>query len=244
MDTIDLRTSQHVTISYAPASTVDRVVAFVLDWLLVSVSYWVLASILGTLFYLIGESGGRTLSLGYIFYLLSYFFLNEWLSNGQTVGKRIMQLRVVRLDARPLGASDVLLRTVFTLVDSLFCLGLLAILLIAGTERRQRLGDLAANTTVLKIARSDRFSLDSILSIKSLDDYDVQYPQVTRLGENDMLVVKSALVRYRRYPNRAHAEAVDLLVRRLAGQLDIPVPKTARPEFLRTLLEDYIVLTR
>ena len=242
--TIDLRTAQNVTISYTLAGTMDRVVAYVLDTLLVSVVYWFLATVLDGLFRLLGENGGYTISLFYLFFLLGYFFISEIFGHGQTMGKRVMHIRVVRLDTRPLTAADVLLRTVFYLVDALFSIGLLGLLLIAGTPRRQRLGDMAANTTVIKLRSDQRFSLDNILNIKSLDDYEVTYPQVTALSEADMLTVKLTLSRYQKHPNPAHAQVLRQLVERLCERLDIPRPALGQVAFLRKLLEDYIVLTR
>ena len=245
MKTVELRTPQNVTISYALAGVADRIVAFIIDALLVSVVYWLLiATLLEGLFGLVGESGQASIALGYLFVLLGYFFLNELLSHGQTIGKRVMSIRVVRLDTRELSAADLLLRTVFYLVDAIFSLGLLAILLISGTPRRQRLGDLTANTTVIKLRAADRFTLDSILNIKSLENYEVSYPQVAQLGEQDMLVVKTVLSRYDRHPNAAHTDALRRLIRRLCDTLDIPVPEREQRAFLRKLLEDYIVLTR
>ena len=242
--TVDLRTSQNVTISYTLAGTMDRVVAFVVDALLVSVAYWFVATLLQGLFVVVGESGEMTIALFYLFFLLGYFFLSEVFGNGQTIGKRMMNVRVVRLDTRTPTVSDYLLRTIFYLVDAIFSIGLLGILLIAGTPRRQRLGDLAANTTVIKLRSDSRFSLDNILNIKSLDDYEVTYPQVTALSESDMLVVKTALGRYTKHQNPAHAKALRLLVERLCDRLDIPQPALGQLAFLRKLLEDYIVLTR
>jgi uncharacterized RDD family membrane protein YckC len=80
---------------------------------------------------------------------LTYYFVCESLS-GQTLGKRVMGLRVVRLDGRPLVPSAVAARTVLRLIDQLvFCLvGVLTILLTGA--RRQRLGDLAARTAVVR----------------------------------------------------------------------------------------------
>ena len=244
MKTVDLRTSQNVTISYALAGTMDRIVAFAVDALLVSVAYWFLSVLISGFFAVVGESGEWTIALLYVFFLLGYFFLSELFTNGQTVGKRMMQIRVVRLDTRPLTASDYLLRTVFYLVDAIFSIGLIAILLISGTPRRQRLGDLAANTTVIKLRAEDRFTLNNILNIKSLDDYEVTYPQVTQLSEADMLTVKAALSRYKQHNNPAHARTLRALTERICDRLDLPQPAIGQLAFLQKLLEDYIVLTR
>ncbi len=80
---------------------------------------------------------------------LTYFFLCESLT-GQTLGKRVMGLKVVRLDGRPLAPSNVAARTVLRLVDQQIAnlIGLLTMIITGG--RRQRLGDLAARTAVTR----------------------------------------------------------------------------------------------
>jgi uncharacterized RDD family membrane protein YckC len=80
---------------------------------------------------------------------LNYYFLCESLT-GQTLGKRVARLKVVRVDGLPLVPSRVAARTVLRLVDQgLACLvGMLTMVLSRG--RRQRLGDLAARTAVVR----------------------------------------------------------------------------------------------
>jgi uncharacterized RDD family membrane protein YckC len=82
---------------------------------------------------------------------LTYFFACESLS-GQTLGKALFGLRVVRLDGRPLTPQAVSIRTVLRLLDETFvCLvGMLTMVLSGG--RRRRLGDLAAGTVVTRAA--------------------------------------------------------------------------------------------
>jgi hypothetical protein len=81
---------------------------------------------------------------------LAYFFVSEVLT-GQTVGKRITGLRVVRLDGGPLNIAAVAARSVLLPVDALglYLVGLLAMTL---TPHRQRLGDLLAGTVVTDAA--------------------------------------------------------------------------------------------
>jgi uncharacterized RDD family membrane protein YckC len=87
--------------------------------------------------------------IGAIGLALTYYFLCESLT-GQTLGKRVAGLKVVRLDGQPLKPSRVAARTVLRLIDQqVVCLvGMLTMLLSGG--RRQRLGDLAAGTAVVR----------------------------------------------------------------------------------------------
>ena len=79
---------------------------------------------------------------------LYYYFALES-GGGQTVGKKLMKLRVVRADGSPVGMREVAVRTVLRVVDGVgvYIVGL--IVMLATGERRQRLGDLAAGTMVV-----------------------------------------------------------------------------------------------
>jgi len=79
---------------------------------------------------------------------LYYYFALES-GDGQTVGKKLLKLRVVRADGRPAGMREIAVRTVLRVVDGVggYIVGLIVML---GTgQRRQRLGDLAAGTIVV-----------------------------------------------------------------------------------------------
>ena len=91
----------------------------------------------------------------------SYFVLLEWLWQGQTVGKRLYGLRVIRDDGAPAGFVAVLVRNVIRIVDFLPLFYGLGLLMIIFTSRSQRLGDLAAGTYVVRAPRPqlDYFSL-------------------------------------------------------------------------------------
>ncbi len=79
---------------------------------------------------------------------LYYYFACES-GGGQTIGKRLMRLRVVRADGGHAGMGEILVRTILRVIDgiALYLVGLV-VMLVTG-ERRQRLGDLAAGTIVV-----------------------------------------------------------------------------------------------
>jgi uncharacterized RDD family membrane protein YckC len=79
---------------------------------------------------------------------LYYYFALES-GGGQTVGKKLMKLRVVRADGAPAGMREVAVRTILRVVDGAgaYIVGL--IVMLATGEKRQRIGDLAAGTIVV-----------------------------------------------------------------------------------------------
>jgi len=250
MRTIEIRTAQNVTIEYETASLRERGLAVFIDLLIVFAFFFFVIFFLAL--FLPGLLGGVGSELFMvIFYLVSpvtgfmlYQFASEVLANGQSWGKKAMNIQVVRLDGKEPELEDYMLRAAFHLVDTLLSLGVLAAIVISSSAKGQRLGDLTANTTVIRTRNASRFRLEDILRIDSLEKYEPHYPQVRSLSEQDMLVVKSIVSRNQKHPNTAHRQAALKAAQHIAQILDIQELPRDPVAFLRTLLRDYIVLTR
>ena len=83
-----------------------------------------------------------------------YFALFEWLWDGQTPGKRLLKLRVIREDGRPITLWEAIARNLLRIFDTfpgffvpVYSIGLIAIFL---SNRDQRVGDLFAGTVVIR----------------------------------------------------------------------------------------------
>lgn len=85
-----------------------------------------------------------------IFVTVGYYLLFEALWNGQTVGKRMAGIRVVKRNGAPLMFSDVLIRNLIRPIDYLPSNGLIGLVSFFATSDQQRLGDLAADTVVVR----------------------------------------------------------------------------------------------
>jgi uncharacterized RDD family membrane protein YckC len=144
-----VRTPEGVAFTVRLASPVLRAAAFVIDLTVVSVTWTVVAIVFGLLGIVAPDVAGMLAAVGYFLISQGYAIATEWLWRGQTIGKRVMRLRVV--DARGLRLSfpQVVLRNLLRIVDGLplfYLVGGMAALL---SRRGQRLGDLAADTLVL-----------------------------------------------------------------------------------------------
>jgi uncharacterized RDD family membrane protein YckC len=128
-------------------STLDnrRVLAALIDLLIVGAGYAVILAAAGKL----GDAGagGALMAVG-IGWALYYYFACES-GSGQTVGKRALNIRVVRTDGAPAGMREVAIRTVLRLVDGLFLYGVGLVVMLVTGERRGRLGDLAGGTMIV-----------------------------------------------------------------------------------------------
>lgn len=247
MQHIEITTTQNVTIEYELASLRERFFALLIDQIIM-VFLWV-----GLFFVFIGAMGFNSRFMQQmvfsfpLWFTVLYSLSCEAFLDGQTIGKRTQKISVVRIDGNRVSLSDLLLRALLLVMDYLFTLGALGALLISTTDSRQRLGDMAAGTTVIKIGSSRRFDLSDILNIQTLENYTPQYPQVRQLSEEDMLFIKSIILRYHQYRNASHEESVKTLYQHLKAVLAITIelksPSTM-VDFFKVLIKDYIVLTR
>jgi len=173
-----------------------------------------------------------------------YTLLMEVLNDGRSLGKMMVGLRVVRIDGRPVTAYDYLMRWIFRWLDIYMTSGCMAVLMIAGSPRGQRIGDLLADTTVIQ-TRQSRVSLKRIMKLAELGGYQPRYPNVVQLSEQQMMLVKQVLVRQSKIPGAGHMQALAETASRLRNMLSVEKKQSASDrQFLETLIKDYIALTR
>jgi uncharacterized RDD family membrane protein YckC len=158
---MSVRTAESVRLSYPLAGVGNRFLAAFLDVLFQSLLLVGLIILFGVLGQAVQPPAEIAAVATGLFILLlfgvfwGYYMLFEAVWNGQTPGKRLAGVRVVKDDGSPVGFLAVLVRNLVRIVDLLpffYALGTLSILL---TRKGQRLGDLAAGTVVVK-ARAER----------------------------------------------------------------------------------------
>jgi uncharacterized RDD family membrane protein YckC len=242
MRTIDIRTTQNVVITYDIAALSDRILALVIDWIILGVSWALLMYI--TVRITMGSDAFLVMTYIYFMMFSCYTLFCEVVFNGQTIGKMVLRTRVVSLEGKHLSFYDYTLRWAFRIVDIYLTFGALGALLSSSTNYGQRIGGLVSNSTVVKVNSKLRVQLKDLLKINTLGDHQPQYIGVRNFKESDMLLVKQTLDRYRKYKNQAHREAVKELAETMREKLGIEEAPKSTIDFLKTLLRDYIVLTR
>lgn len=244
MKTIEINTAQKVTIQYGLATLSNRFLAYLVDWVLVGIVI-VFLMVLGESAFSFDETKSLYAFLVIVPIVTLYALLAEIFMHGQTVGKRVMGLKVVRLNGDAPTNHDYVMRWMFRFIDIWLSLGSVGALLINASPKSQRLGGLLSGTTVIRTTAQRTFSLNDILKISTIDNYEPQFPAIRAFSEQDMLFIKRVLERERRHPNAAHQKAVRELAEHVAQKLNFigAAPKDSS-KFLRTLINDYIVLTR
>lgn len=168
---IRVTTPENIGFEYRVASPFERLVAYLIDTIIMSL----IVSVVGLVaFLLFGLTGAAEMGLGIgliAWFLVTWFYggLFETFRNGQTPGKRSMGLRTVRTDGRPINAAQAVLRNFLRVVDGLpFNTHLAGLVTTSLNPRYQRLGDLACGTMVIaeEYTRAAKFNeiKDAMLS--------------------------------------------------------------------------------
>jgi uncharacterized RDD family membrane protein YckC len=129
-----------------------RVLAALLDLVIVGAGWAVILAAAGLIGEPVSEIGAPLVAvmLGWALY---YYFACES-GSGQTLGKRVTNIRVVRSDGAPAGMREIALRTVLRVIDMQFFY-LVGLIVMMGTrERRGRLGDLVGGTMIVSAEQS------------------------------------------------------------------------------------------
>lgn len=230
MQTISVHTTQNVAIQYPIASVGDRILAYLLDRLILIGYSIALAALL--------ISMKIEIWWLYLIFLgipwLCYHLFFEIFMNGQSPGKRVMRIQVVRLDGTEPSVGDYLLRWIFSLIDFYFLSGALAVLIIAMGGKGQRLGDVVAGTSVVKLIAQKEITAEQVF-ITPTHDYTPTFPQVVQLQDKDIELIQRALEANDGYGNVQPVLVITEKIKSLLGiQTDLPAA-----QFLHTLVKDY-----
>jgi uncharacterized RDD family membrane protein YckC len=147
---VEIHTPEGVAFSLPLAGPVSRLLALVLDGLIVITAIIAISQVGRPLIPLLGDFAVAASILLYFGVQMGYGVLFEWLWNGRTPGKRALGLRVVDAQGLRLTFSQVLIRNLLRAVDSLPVFYLLGGTVSILNARLQRLGDLAAGTIVVR----------------------------------------------------------------------------------------------
>jgi len=248
MKSIDIKTTQNVIINYELASARDRSIAFLVDTIVKVVVMllllWAYSSIV-SFSYRNAENFYEYFIFIFVLPIQTFYtLLFEVLMNGQTPGKRMMRIKVIKLDGKQPVFYDHLLRWSFRIIDVWTSLGSIAVILSASSDFAQRLGDMASNCTVVKVNINTVITLKDLMKIDTLSNYTPQYPAIGNFREEDILLIKQTIERYSRYRNNAHKNAVIELSQNISRKLELEPIESDHLKFLKVLIKDYIVLTR
>ena len=223
-------TGQYVRIDQTPASAGERLLALAIDDILL------LLTVIGLfkLHDILHFTSELFVILLCAFIVGFYSLLCEIFNNGQSVGKRLMHLRVTHVDGSEPTIGSYLLRWLLYPVDLAFGGGL-ALVFVLVTKNHQRLGDLAGGTMVIKEKDYRRLhvSLDEFDYLTK--DYSPVYPQAADLSLEQVNVITRTLQTY----NKEREARIAQLSRKVIDTLRLPAGTRPDEMLLQTLVRDY-----
>jgi uncharacterized RDD family membrane protein YckC len=241
MKILEFENTQGINLRYEVASPIERIGSFIIDFILISIfsglttaaiaSMKLEASTMQTIQYLV-------LVPVVVFYSLVFELLND----GRSLGKMILGIKVIRVDGKEVSTYDFLTRWMFRWIDIYLSGGALAVIAIGASPRGQRIGDMLADTTVIR-TKNLRVSLKRLQGLSELKNYTPVFPQVLNLSEEQIFLLSETISRGKKYKNQGHIDATETLAAGLAKELEIEKPPQTEA-FLKQLMKDYITLTR
>lgn len=187
---ININTTQNVLITYAPAGVGSRLVAALLDSIF-KIAYVFLSLLLSGLFGLFDNPNETLLIILAVLFFIPLVFYNllmEQFFNGQSLGKKIMKIKVVKLDGSQPQFGAYLIRWVLRIIDINLFNGVIALLTVALSEKSQRLGDMAAGTTVISLKQ--KVNLQNTILYRTTNEYKIIFTEVSKLSDKDVGIIK------------------------------------------------------
>lgn len=228
-------TGQFVRINQTPASIGERLVARLIDYILLAI-YVICSIYMLSLLNIHSYIGSSYYFFIFLIYMpvLCYSLLCEVFYNGQSAGKRLMNIRVVKADGSTPGLSAYLLRWLLYLIDVVLTSGL-GLLVMLINKNNQRLGDLAANTIVIKENdyRKIQVSLDEFDYLTK--DYQPQFLHAADLSLEQVNVIGKTL----EPGNKERSLHIQRLATKVRSLLMVNNASLPDEQFLQTVLRDY-----
>lgn len=238
MEGYQFTTAQNVTLNYAYASPGDRVVAYILDILILTGYFIAILFVVAGLdslhlfnrdFMVLWIILGIIAALPALFYALLF----EYFTQGQTPGKRALKIKVVSMNGERLSFGQCFIRWVFGLIDFGTCYGFTALLVISVTQRKQRIGDMLAGTLVIS---TNQFTpLTSTVYTETENTKQTRYLTVNRLTAREVEIIKEVL---RHFDKEDKSNLVALTATRVRNAIGAGTEQDDL-SFLRTVVEDY-----
>ncbi len=227
--TLLIRTPEGVVFSQTLAGPMSRCLALAIDMAIV-MTLASLASAIMTLLSLVDPGFAQAMGLMLSFVVwIGYGIVCEWFWRGQTFGKRVLRLRVVDAEGLRLKFSQVVIRNLLRFADMLpafYLVGGIACLL---TRRAQRLGDIAANTIVVRIPKVSEPNLEQLMagkfnSLRIYPHLEARLRQRVSPGEAS-LALQAILRRDLLEPN-ARVELFSAIAEHFRGKVPFPPEAT------------------
>lgn len=246
MSELSINTTQNVKINFKAASVGERIGAYFLDFI-IKIAYVIVIWLIffywlniDTLMVNLDNWSRISIVLFLYFPVIIYSVTLESIFEGQTIGKKLTKIKVVKIDGYQAGFGDYLMRWFFRLVDILIFSGIIALIAVISSKKSQRLGDMVAGTSVITL--KNKINISHTILEEIGEAYVPTYPLVIKLSDNDMRIIKET---FQRAEAKNDYEIIYKLVAKIENVTGIKNQSTGKPaDFIRTVLKDYNFYTQ
>ena len=228
-------TGQFVRINQTPASLGHRMAAQLIDWGIELV--WLFAGLwlIGIIEDVVSNIIMTRMAYVVLLFVPIIFYSLLWvlLNHGQTPGKQLIKLRVVKTDGSSPSLGALVMRWLLWIADGP-TLGFLGIFIMLVTRNHQRFGDMAAGTMVIKLGSYNKISVTLDEFDHLSPDYKPFYPQAADLSLEQVNLITQTL---KAAPDDPHVIALGEKVRQVLGITH--VRETSNYDFLERIARDY-----
>jgi uncharacterized RDD family membrane protein YckC len=224
-----IRTPEGVEFSLALAGPMTRFLAWAIDACAIVTISSLLGKVMAVLSFVSSDLAVAITTLAYFVLSIGYGIAFEWLWRGQTLGKRVLGLRVMDARGLKLHVSQIAIRNVLRAVDTLPLLYLVGGIACAVNRYSQRLGDIAANTVVVR--RNPMVIPETGLVIGERYNSMLSYPNLTsrlrhRAKPEVVEIALDALHRRDTLDPAARLQVFDALAAHFRGLVEFPEEAT------------------
>lgn len=237
MSELQINTTQNVKIKFTAAGVGERLVAFIIDTA-IKIGYLLILNKVFGVFEGMDEWSQIGINTVLSFPVMFYTLALETLLDGQTLGKKALKIRVVKIDGFQATFSDYVVRWFFRIVDVwIFGIGFFVIIF---SKKLQRLGDMAAGTGVISL--KDKVNISHTILEQLKTDYKPTYPNVIKLSDNDARIIKDTFIRAR--AGKDYATLIKLRNKLIEVVGIKEVKQSSDIEFIDVILKDYNFYTQ
>lgn len=238
MSQIAINSSQNVNINFNIASIGERLAAWFIDMVIKGaytfIIFYFLLQFTNIERYLSNLDPWSATAIIFIitFPAQIYTLVCESMMEGQTFGKKLLKIKVVKIDGFQAGFGDYLMRWFFRLID----IGIVGLITMIVSKNTQRLGDMASGAAVITLKNKVNISHTILENLN--DDYIPTFAQVIQLSDNDVRIIKENFVKAIQTDDRAVISKLSNKIQAIL-KMERDASKMNERQFISIIIKDY-----